>query len=113
MEFRFSGQSKFDIPNSTFEIQTPMQSFPIVYLLIPYALFIVVYFFFVLANLYHLKKFGLDSDKTKWIIVIYLTGTMLIFGLSLAFLSQFNWQTTVSFSDFFGDLNSTTFTTGL
>lgn len=75
---------------------------PLAILLIPYALFLFVYGFFILANLYHLFKYALEGTRTFSIVVGYLCGTLLILGISVVLILNQDWTVNVSMSELFG-----------
>jgi len=69
-----------------------MPTFPILYFLIPYALFVLVFVTFSLFNIYHLLRYGIYNFNLYVLSVVYLAGTVFILGASIIILNSFDWS---------------------
>ena len=82
--------------------------FPLWYLLIVYALFVLVSGVFVFFNVFHIAKFGLQSTKTSLVLGVYVVGYIGALVLSLAILSTFDWSTMIDMSQLLPGGSTTT-----
>ncbi len=65
---------------------------PLAVLFIPYALFLILYFFFLFFNIHHLRQYGIKGITSHGIGTIFLLGTVIILGISAVLLSRYNWS---------------------
>jgi hypothetical protein len=72
---------------------------PVWFLLVVYGLFLSVFSLYTLFNLYHLIRFGTRSAGLYAILALFLFGTTLLVGMSVAFLAPYDWSAAVSPSD--------------
>lgn len=72
---------------------------PVWYLLVVYALFLAVFTLYTGFNLYHLLRFGTKGVGLYAIVAIFLVGSALLVGTSVALLAPYDWSATVSPSD--------------
>ena len=63
-------------------------------LLIIYGIFVLLFFLFALANLYHLFAFGFLNFESYFVTFIFLAGTVLILFITYALASQIDWTVT-------------------
>ena len=82
-----------------------MPMFPILYFLIPYALFVLVFVAFSLFNIYHLLRYGIYNFNLYVLSVVYLAGTIFIFGTSIIVLNTFDWTVLFSTETILGGTN--------
>ncbi len=71
-------------------------SLPFSLLLIPYAIFLLIWFFLSLTGYYHLFRFGGRRVSTFLLGLIYFIGCVVIFQVSYLYVQEVNWQETVS-----------------
>ncbi len=71
-------------------------SFPLSFLLIPYGIFLVVWFFLSLTGYYHLFRFGGRRISTFLLGLIYCIGFIVLFQASYLYLRGVNWQETIT-----------------
>lgn len=86
-------------------------TFPLWYVLLPYALVLLGTGLFMFFNLYHVAKFGLQSFSTTALLLLYLIGYLVVIAFSVSMLSGFDWNATITMSDIFpfaGDSGSNT-----
>ncbi len=67
-------------------------SFPLTYLLIPYFIFLGVWFILSLVALYHIFRFGGKKVGSVFLVVIYIAGSVGLAILSYTFLSPIPWR---------------------
>jgi len=79
-----------------------MPTFPIIYFLIPYALFVTVFVLFSFFNIYHLLRYGVYNFNLYILSVIYLGGTIFFLGASIIFLNTFDWSVAFSLETIIG-----------
>lgn len=82
--------------------------FPLWYLLIIYAVFVLVAGVFVFFNVFHIAKFGLQNTKTTIVLSVYVVGYIGALVLSLAILSTFDWSAMIDMSQLFPGGSTTT-----
>ena len=75
-----------------------MSSLPITILLIPLAIFLVLYLLFSVFNIFHLIHYGVRSNGFFITILIYIVGTVFLLGASYIALKDFDWQRTIDTS---------------
>ena len=71
---------------------------PLWILLIPYALFLVVFAFFTLIDLANLWRFRSGFFLAAFLSIIYLGGAAAVLFLTYALLAPVDWAQTVGFS---------------
>jgi hypothetical protein len=88
-----------------------MPVIPIAVLLIPYGFFVFAYLFFIFFNVFHMQKYALRNATTYLVLLLYITGTLLILALSANQLLVYDWTTPLNLDVIFGvgveDLYST------
>ncbi len=67
-------------------------TFPLWYILVPYAAILLFGLLFLFFNLFHLLRYGIESGKTLALMGVYVVSFLLVAGASLFFLSSFNWR---------------------
>ncbi len=72
---------------------------PVWYVLVVYALFLVVFTTYTGFNLYHLLRFGAKGPGLYAILALFLVGTVLLVGLTVALLAPYDWSATISPAD--------------
>ncbi len=72
---------------------------PVWYLLVLYALFLAAFTLYTGFNLYHLVRFGVRGVGLYSILALFLSGTVLLAGLSVGLLAPYDWSATVSPSE--------------
>jgi uncharacterized membrane protein len=72
-----------------------MASFPIVYILIPFGLILLLGVIFFFFNVFHIKRYAIQSPATSMLLAIYFVS----FGALLAFIGGF--MLTVDWSEEF------------
>ena len=75
-------------------------TFPLWYLLIPYAVFALITALFLFFNLYHIVKFGLQATKTTVVLAVYVFGFLAVMIFTLALLSAYDWNVMVDLSQY-------------
>ncbi len=65
---------------------------PLFVLLIPYGLFLLIFLFFALVNLFHLLRFSPLNLLTFFATFLFLAGTTLILTTSYNYLITINWS---------------------
>ena len=70
-------------------------TFPLWYVLIPFAVIVLFAALFLFFNVFHLMRYGIGSG-TYVIIVVYILGFVGILGISLFLLSAFPWGSEVN-----------------
>lgn len=76
-------------------------TFPLWYLLIPYALIVFGTGLFLFFNLYHVGKFSVKSLGTTLLLGSYLVSYVAVLIVSLTVLAGYDWQREVSVGDVF------------
>jgi len=84
-----------------------MPTFPIIYFLIPYALFVLVFVTFSVFNIYHLLRYGIYNFNLYILSVVYLAGTIFILGASIIILTSFDWSILFSVDTVLGSADQT------
>lgn len=79
---------------------------PIAALLIPYALFLLIFLFFSFVNLYHLIKFGSTNFVAFMATFLFLAGSVLILYTSYTYIINTDWTRTI---DVIPDLSAPTY----
>jgi len=69
-------------------------------LLIPYYIFLFIFFILSLFNLYHLFRFGFKSFFSLFMIAFFLLGTACILVVTFFLIAHIDWQQTATFSLF-------------
>ncbi len=70
--------------------------FPSFILLIPYALFLLVFSLYSIFNLYHLFFYGVFGLGLYLIIISFFSGTVILVALSFTFLAPYEWTSMIS-----------------
>lgn len=70
-----------------------MISIPIAIFFVPYGLFLLIYFFFLFFNVYHIRIYGVQNFFSHAVATVFLLGTVLILGATWIILAQYNWGT--------------------
>lgn len=63
-------------------------------LLVPYFLTLLLAFIFLLINLFHMVRFGLQSTKTNVVIILYVSGFVFVFLVSILLITPHDWSGT-------------------
>lgn len=74
-------------------------TFPLWYLLIPYALATLGTGIFMFFNVYHVAKFGLQSVSTTVLILMYILLYLAILAWSATAILSYDWTMQVMLSD--------------
>lgn len=69
-----------------------MNALPLAILLLPFGLFLVIFFCFLGFNIYHLRVYGVQSFLTQSIITFFLVGTVVVLGAAWLMLGGSNWS---------------------
>lgn len=69
-----------------------MSALTVSVLLIPLAVFLILFLAFSAFNVYHLFHYGFRSRGLFLVLVIYICGTVLMMGGGYVFLGAFNWN---------------------
>lgn len=86
-------------------------TFPLWYMLLPYALVLLGTGLFMFFNVYHIAKFGLQSFSTTALVLAYLIAYIAVLAFSAWLLSGYDWNGIVTLSDilpFVGNSNNDT-----
>lgn len=83
-----------------------MDTFPLVILLVPYALMLVIALLFLFFNVYHLWKYGVEGKGTTLLIVMYLVLFAAVVGGTWSALQGFSWNDRISFADILPSFSS-------
>lgn len=81
-------------------------SFPLLYLLVPYFIFLGVWLILSLVALYHVIRFGGKIIGSMFLSVIYISGSIALAVFSFAYLNEIDWRNQVSFLTAPGSLPS-------
>lgn len=68
---------------------------PLAVVLIPFAIFLVIYLFFLYFNCYHIRIYGVHGFWSHALVTLFLLGTIAILGGSLVVLSRYDWNATI------------------
>jgi hypothetical protein len=82
-------------------------SIPLIIFLYIYYGFLVIWGLLFLAVVYHLIKFGLQSILTIIVLVVFITVALLLLYISFLFITQVDWQSTVTILNFLAQPNQT------
>lgn len=66
-------------------------TFPLIYLLIPYAIFLCIWLFLSLVGFYHLVRYSGQRMVNFSIGLVYFLGSMVLLLLSFAVLAPIDW----------------------
>lgn len=69
-----------------------LTQFPVAVLLIPYAIFLLLFCLYSLFNLYHLWRFGLYGYSLYLLILLFVSGSVILAAASLELLIRYDWQ---------------------
>ncbi len=81
-------------------------SFPLIYLLVPYFIFLGVWFILSLVALYHVIRFGGKIIGSMFLAVIYISGAIVLSVISYTYLNEIDWRSQASFLNSPGALPS-------
>lgn len=70
-------------------------TFPLFYLLIPYMIFLLIFFIFSLVNIYHMLVFTEAGFIGFFMTFIFLAGSFYLLFLTWSLGSAINWRETV------------------
>lgn len=71
-------------------------TFPLIYFLIPYAIFLAIWFFLSIVGFYHLIRFGGRRFSNVVMGLIYLIGCVVLLQVSYIYLSPIDWSQPIS-----------------
>ncbi len=74
-------------------------SFPLWYLLIPYALFLAVTVVFLFINIFHIARFGLQALKTTLVLGLYIISFLSVLAFTSLMLADFDWSAQIELED--------------
>jgi hypothetical protein len=69
-----------------------MLSFPLVYLLIPFAFIFLLAVLFFFFNIFHIRRYAIESRGTTLLLLAYLGTFSAIVIASGIYISNVNWQ---------------------
>lgn len=75
--------------------------FPLWYVLIIFGLFAFLSGIFVIINVLHIYKYGMESKETVGVIIMYILGYSIIFSASFLVLSTIDWSISFTANDIF------------
>lgn len=75
-----------------------MFSFSLALILIPYAVFVMVFLVFALINVYHLIHYGQTTRVSFAVTFVFFLVTGLIFFLSFAAIRDTDWRYPIDFT---------------
>jgi hypothetical protein len=81
-------------------------SFPLWYILVPYAAILFFGALFVFFNVFHLLRYGIETGKTYALIALYIFSFILIVGVSALMLSAFTWNAEIAPLEFIPFIHS-------
>lgn len=86
-------------------------TFPLWYLLLPFALVLLGTAIFTFFNVYHVAKFGLQSGGTTLLVLLYIVGYLGVVAFSASLVSGYNWSDEAAAADLlpFGTGDNATF----
>lgn len=76
-------------------------TFPLWYLLVPYAFVVLSTGIFAFFNMYHVAKFGLQAVSTTFLLGVYTVAYAVVLIASLIVMNGYNWTAAASISDIF------------
>lgn len=81
-------------------------SFPLSYLLIPYLIFLGIWFILSLIAVYHILRFGGKVVGGMLLTVMYVSGAITLAVLSYTYIIDIDWRNEASFFSSPGSLPS-------
>lgn len=81
-------------------------TFPLWYLLLPYAIVVLGTGIFLFFNLYHIAVFGIQASSTTFLLVLYTISYAAVLVASVIFLSSYDWSAVTSLGDIIPFLQS-------
>ena len=66
--------------------------FSLLFLIIPYTIFLLIIAVFSFFNIYHIVSFGVKSKLEKISIIVYLIGVFIILSTTLILSFKINWS---------------------
>jgi len=76
---------------------------PLSVLLIPYGLFMLIFFLYSIFNVYHLMRFGIYGHSLYIIVILFLMGSVVLSGISAFGLLQYDWSINLSAATILGN----------
>ena len=76
-----------------------LATFPLWYLLLPFAMVLFATSIFAFFNLYHVAKFGMQTFTTTLVLGAYLVSYLALVAFSGLLFSTMNWQQRISLPD--------------
>lgn len=70
-------------------------------LLIPYFVVVFLAVVFLLINLFHMARFGLQSTKTSLILILYVAGFIFVGIVSVLLVFSYDWSGTFEIQNIF------------
>jgi hypothetical protein len=67
-------------------------TFSLYFLLIPYAIFLVIWFFLSMVGLYHLIRFSGRHTSSFVMGLVYVIGSVVILTISYIYLAPISWS---------------------
>lgn len=67
-------------------------SFPLWYILVPFAAIVLFSGLFLLFNLFDMGKYGVASGSTRFILYLYIAGFLVILALSIMSFTAIDWN---------------------
>lgn len=75
---------------------------PISIFLIPYAIFLVIFFVFAFFSLYHMFRFGVTNFTTFFMSFAFIALSVIILFISYEYIAGIDWQRDIQIFDIFG-----------
>ena len=76
-------------------------SFPAIYVLLPYFVFVALSLMVFFFNVYHIGRFGLQSTRTAFVLGLYTLGFLAVLAISVILLAPYDWTGVIAVSDAF------------
>ncbi len=83
-----------------------MLSFPLVYLLIPFAFVFFLALLFFFFNIFHIRRYAIQSQATTLLLLAYLGTFGAIVIVAGIYISSVNWQREVQVDELVPDFNT-------
>lgn len=69
-----------------------MSTFPLYYLLIPFALVLLFSFIFFFFNIFHIRRYGVRHTNTTFLLFLYFSAYCITVGAIMLYLATIDWS---------------------
>ncbi len=89
-----------------FNLGYGMQSFPLAYILIPFAGIFLFSLFFFFFNVFHIKRYGIKQRSTTGVIISYFAVYGFVLLATFGYLMTIDWQEQFLIADILPFINT-------